>query len=123
MVMRAPSQAPPDFVSYVERRLPPLDATAHRLTGDEHQADRMARELLAMVALRWRRLDRGDKKDGLTPGASADVYLTRLFRQEAGEFGYPQMSLNLSAPVPSRRRSALAGALRPVDEASLIWDA
>ncbi|GIH11326.1 hypothetical protein Rhe02_93930 [Rhizocola hellebori] len=121
--MRDPSQAPPDFVSYVERRLPPLDAAAHRLTGDEQQAERMARELLAMVALRWRRLDRGDRKSELAAGASADVYLTRLFRQEAGEFGYPQMSLNLSAPVPVRRRSALAGALRPVDEASLIWEA
>jgi hypothetical protein len=76
-----------------------------------------------MVALRWRRLDRGDRKHELTAGASADVYLTRLFRQEASEFGYPQMSLNLSAMVPVRRRSALAGALRPADEADLIWEA
>src|SRR5688572_11192644 len=105
MVMRDPSQAPPDFVSYIERRLPALDATAHRLTGDEQQADRMARELLAMVALRWRRLSRGDDKHSLAAGTSADIYLTRLFRQEAGEFGYPHMSLNLAAAVPSRRRS------------------
>ncbi len=118
-----PSQAPPEFVSYVEKRLPVLDATAHRLTGDDQQAERMARELLAMVALRWRRLRRHDAGGGLAQGSSADTYLIRLFRQEAGELGYPQMGLNLAAPVPVRRRSTLANALRPADEATLIWEA
>ena len=60
-----PSQAPPEFVSYVEKRLPALDATAHRLTGDDQHAERMARELLAMVALRWRRFGRHDAGSGL----------------------------------------------------------
>src|SRR5215207_5055397 len=121
--MRDPSQAPPEFLSYVERRLPVLDSTAHRLTGDDQQAERLARELLSMVALRWPRLLRSDRKHGLASGESADVYLTRLFRHEAGEFGYPKMSLDLSAPAQSRQRSALAGALRAADEADLIWEA
>ncbi len=121
--MRDPSEAPPEFVSYVERRLPALEAAAHRLTGDDQQAQRLGRELLAMVALRWRRLARADEREGQPVGAAADVYLVRLFRQEAGEFGYPQMALNFSVPAVSRRRSALAGALRPADEAGLIWEA
>lgn len=117
-MVRDPSSAPAEFVSYVERRRPALEAAAHRLAADDMQAQRMAGELLAMVALRWRRISRAGE-----PWAAADAYLTRLFQQEAGEFGYPQMALNLEAPVPSRRRPVLAGTLSPADEAALIWEA
>lgn len=113
---------PPDFVSYVERCLPALDSAAHRLTGDDVQAERLARELLTLVAVRWSRLRRGDAKQSLSEGQSADEYLVKLFCQEADELGYPQMMLRLDAVVPTRRRSGLMASLRPIDEAELIWE-
>ncbi|HCT80972.1 MAG TPA: hypothetical protein DGT23_31285 [Micromonosporaceae bacterium] len=121
--MRDLAQAPPlDFVSYVERRLPALDSATHRLTGDDIQAERLARELLTLVAVRWGRLRRSDAKQSLPEGQSADGYLGKLFRQEADELGYPQMMLRLDAVLPTRRRPGPMEGLRPAEEAELIWE-
>lgn len=119
--MREPPEAPAEFVSYIDRRLPALESAAIRLTGDEVQADRLARELLTLVALRWPRLIRADAKQDLPTGASADVYLSKLFQLEADDFGYPRMILNLDGPGPMRRRSALSGTRAAHDEAAYIW--
>lgn len=121
--MREPSQPPPEFVSYVDKRLHALESAALRLTGDEIQAERIARELMTLTALRWQRLARADARHGLDSGQSADAHLMKLFRQEADDFGYPQTVLNLHAAVPGRRRSALAGNLSAIDEATILWEA
>lgn len=113
---------PAEFVSYVDRRLRPLESAALRLTGDEAQAERMARDLMILAALRWGRLTKADARHELPVGASADVYVTRLFHQEATELGYPQMVLNLESAPPSRRRSLLAGQLPADEEAALLWE-
>jgi hypothetical protein len=118
--MRDQSEVPAEFVSYVDGRLPALEAAAHRLTGDDLQAERLCQDLLTLVALRWRRLSRADTQDGVEPGESADVYLTRLFRQEAFDQGAQQVPLRLDVPVPRRRYRA--GRLTPTDEAGLIWE-
>ncbi len=119
--MRAPS-APAEFVSYVERRLRPLEGAALRLTGDEVQAERIARDLLTLVALRWRGLARADARRQLQSGRSADVYLTKLFEQESDEFGYPRMILNLDETWMGRRRSTLTRALPLAEEAGYLWE-
>jgi hypothetical protein len=119
--MRDLSEAPPDFVSYVDGRLPTLESAAHRLSGDDLQAERLSQDLLTLVALRWSRLRRADAKDALEPGESADLYLTRLFRQEILDQGAPQVQLRLDIPVP-RRRLHHSGRLSPADEAALIWE-
>ncbi|WP_026208282.1 SigE family RNA polymerase sigma factor [Catelliglobosispora koreensis] len=111
---------PPDFVSYVERRLPALEGAALRLTGQEAQAERLAREMLGLVALRWSRLTRADVKRGLEPTASADAYLLRLFRQEAEELAFPQTELRLDGTGIRRRATALPR-MRTSDEAEVIW--
>src|SRR5918998_6949681 len=98
--MRDQSAPPAEFVSYVDRRLRSLEGAATRLTGDEAQAERMARELMTLTALRWGRFAKEDAKHELPPGASADVYVTKLFHQEAAELGYPRMVLNLES-VPA----------------------
>lgn len=121
--MRDQSAAPEEFVSYVDRRVRPLESAAIRLTGDEAQAERMARELLTLTALRWARLAKEDAKHSLSPGASADVYVTKLFDQEAGELGYPRMVLNLESVPEGRRRTLLAGQLPAAEEAALLWEA
>ena len=69
-----PASTPPDFVSYVERRLPAVEYAARRLTGDETAARALAEDMLARVAARWGRLSR---KDG-----RADAYLLKLFHYE-----------------------------------------
>jgi hypothetical protein len=112
---------PPDFVSYVERRLPVIEAATLRLTGQEGQSERLARDLLTLVAMRWDRLRRTDVKHGLTPPASADAYLTGLFQQEASELGYPQAKVNFDLPVASRRRPGLLERMSAADEAELLW--
>jgi len=120
--MRDQSATPAEFVSYVDRRLRPLEMAALRLTGDEAQAERMARELMTLAALRWGRMARADARHELPAGASADVYVTKLFHQEAAELGYPQMVLNLENVPVSRRRTRLAGQLPVDEEAALLWD-
>jgi hypothetical protein len=119
--MRVLSEAPPDFVSYVDGRLPVVESAAQRLSGDDLQAERLAQDLLTLVALRWRRLAKADAKNTLEPGDSADLYLTRLFRQEAFDQGAPQVPLRLDVPVPLRRRHR-GGRLSLADEAGLIWE-
>ncbi|WP_117208321.1 hypothetical protein [Allorhizocola rhizosphaerae] len=120
--MREPSAAPAEFVSYVDRRLRPLEAAALRLTDDEVQAERIARDLLTLVALRWWWLTRSDARRELSAGTSADFYLTKRFQQEADEFGYPRMILNLDAAVTGRRRPTFIGPLPISDEAAYIWE-
>lgn len=121
--MSEPGTAPHEFVSYVDKRLRALEGAALRLTGDEVPAARIAREFMTIVALRWRSHARHDQRHGLVPGTSADMHLAKLLRQEAADYGYPQMSLNLDAAVPMGRHSALTGNLPVVYEAGLIWDA
>lgn len=115
--------APAEFISYVERRLRPLEEAGRRLTGDDVQSDRIAREMLCLVAVRWGRLRRADARHGDLAGTAADGYLAVLYQDQVAEFGgHDRIRLELDAAVPSRRRSASSGMLRPVDEASLIWD-
>lgn len=121
--MRERAATPPGFSSYVDARLRLLEAAAHRLTTDEPHAERMARELLTLLALRWRRLGRADAAHELAAGTSADAYLLQLFGQEAAELGYPGAQLNLQAHVASQPRPALAGRLSATEEADLIWEA
>jgi hypothetical protein len=112
---------PPDFVSYVERRLPLLEGAALRLTGQEAQADRLSREMLTLVALRWGRLTRADVKHELELSATADAYLSKLFQQEADELSYPQAALRLDLPASSRRRAGSAPRMQIAEEAEVIW--
>lgn len=112
---------PPDFVSYVERRLPVLEGAALRLTGQEAQADRLSREMLTLVALRWGRLKRADVKHELDLSASADIYLSKLFQQEAEELSYPQAELRLDAPANYRRRQSPVPRMQVAEEAEVIW--
>jgi len=121
--MRDQWVAPPEFVSYVDKRLRALEAAALRLTGDEAQAERMAGELMTLAALRWGRLSKADTRHDLAAGTSADVYITKLFHQEASEFGYPRVLLNLENAPVGRRRALLAGQLPAEEEAALLWDA
>jgi hypothetical protein len=118
--MRDRSEAPADFVSYVDGRHPALESAAHRLTGDDVQTERLCQDLLTLVALRWRRLSRADAQGGLEAGESADVFLARLFRQEVFDQGAPEIPLRLDIPVPRRR--IRTGRLTPADEAGLIWE-
>jgi len=113
--------APSEFVSYVDRRLRPLESAALRLTGDEALAERLARELMTLTALRWGRLAKADARHELPPGESADVYITKLFHQEAAELGYPRTVLNLESVPVGRRRPVLAGQLPAAEEATLLW--
>ncbi|HEX6681809.1 MAG TPA: hypothetical protein VF062_03400 [Candidatus Limnocylindrales bacterium] len=116
------SAAPPEFVSYVDRRLRALEAAASRLTGDDAHAERLAGEMLTLVALRWRRLTRSDTRHELVAGTSADLYVTQLFQQEAAELGYPRVILNLEKAPQERRRTLRAGQLPAEDEAALLWE-
>jgi hypothetical protein len=68
---------PHDYAAFVAAQRTRLAAACRSLTGNSHLADSVARELLAMVALRWRRLRRSDD------AAAADTYLDRLIRREA----------------------------------------
>lgn len=120
--MREPSSAPPEFVSYVDRRLRVLESAALRLTGDDLQSERLARELMTLVALRWPRLSRSDSRHELASGESADAYLVKLLHQEASEYGYPRMVVNLDATLPNRRRSTLGGVMPAQEEADFLWE-
>jgi len=50
---RDPLAPPPEFISYVETRLPSLIRGARRYVPDERMADQLARDLLSGVAVRW----------------------------------------------------------------------
>ena len=121
--MREPATAPPEFVSYVGRRLRALEHAASRLTGDDLQAERVARELMTLVALRWHWSAKADARHGRPTGRTADMQLTKLFRQEAHEYRYPEVVLDLDETVTVARRSTLAEVLPAADDAELIWEA
>jgi hypothetical protein len=65
--------APDDFAAFVATQRTRLAAACRGLTGNSHLADAVARELMAMVALRWRWLRR----------SGGEAYLDRLVRREA----------------------------------------
>jgi hypothetical protein len=65
--------APADYAAFVASQRTRLAAACRGLTGNSHLADAVARELMAMVALRWRWLRR----------SGAEAYLDRLIRREA----------------------------------------
>jgi hypothetical protein len=68
-------KVPEDYAAFVAAQRTRLAAACRALTGNSHLADSVARELLAMVALRWRRLRRAPE--------NADAYLDRLIRRES----------------------------------------
>jgi hypothetical protein len=66
---------PQDFTTFVATHEARLSAACRELTADSHLAGSVARDLMAAVALRWRRLRR-------SPDA-AERHLDRLIRREA----------------------------------------
>jgi hypothetical protein len=67
-------EPPPEYAAFVTARRTWLTTACRELTANSYLAGSVARELLAMVALRWRRLRGSD---------AATAYLDRLVRREA----------------------------------------
>jgi hypothetical protein len=131
---RDPLAPPPEFVSYVESRLPSLIKSARRYVPDERMADQLARDLLSGVAVRWPWYARGVPMMGKLfrrdpdPIAAADRFLVRAFREGVKDYGEPQsvqpLHLDPQAQLPEAPppRTFLRGRLSVTEEAQLLWE-
>lgn len=112
-------EPPADFVSYVERRLRPLEYAARQLTDDDAQSGALARELLSLVAMRWPRPRGGAGPDPARAGAAADRQLHRLFAREVADAApYHRVRLDLDRMPPPVRRPGHAPTLSAAEEAA-----
>jgi hypothetical protein len=131
---RDPLAPPPEFISYVETRLPSLIRGTRRYVPDERMADQLARDLLSGVAVRWPWYARGVpmmgklfKRDA-DPVAAADRFLVKAFHEGVKDYGEPQnvqpLRLDSAEQMPEAPppRTFMRGRLSVAEEAQLLWE-
>ena len=78
---RMPYEAPPDYVSFVERHLDWLRRDAASVVGDDGVADQLYPEVLTDVAARWSWLELMRRRLGRA--GAADTYLRHAFERRS----------------------------------------
>lgn len=87
---RMPVEAPPTYVSFVERHLPSLRRDAALLVGDGRRADDFYPEVLADVAGRWRMIELLRTRFRRT--GVAEAFLRRAFARRAKLWHHQQIT-------------------------------
>jgi hypothetical protein len=147
LLPRMAYEAPPSYVSFVERHIDTLRRDAATVVGDEYDADRLYPDVLTDVAARWTWLELA--RTLLGRSGAADRYLHRSFarrsmRWHAGQWGSEEITEievrvwrpdepSPLQPSPRRRASSVAErlapqlaperprAVAPIAEAAVAW--